>query len=178
VYFEQPVGVQSAALAKICPSVTVECGRAEEEASVTHAAEFVRAVLAMHHFPDHPVPDSDLDLMRTFAIIKVPPEASFSFDGVDADFCLRADLDRLNFSELDPGTVFGNLGRGGNRRLAVLPVEDCAAARPYFDYTHGEIRLSQYAIPAMLTTDPNAVRLDCLGYLMHRIHRDGRRIMK
>ncbi len=40
----------------------------------------------------------------------------------------------------------------------------------------GEIRLSQRAIPAMLTLDPNAVRLDCLGYLMHRIGRDGRRI--
>jgi hypothetical protein len=32
VYFEQPVGVQSAALAKICPAVTVECGRAERRA--------------------------------------------------------------------------------------------------------------------------------------------------
>jgi hypothetical protein len=28
----------------------------------------------------------------------------------------------------------------------------------------------------MLTVDPNAVRLDCLGYLMHRIDRNGRRI--
>jgi hypothetical protein len=28
----------------------------------------------------------------------------------------------------------------------------------------------------MLTLDPRAVRLDCLGYLMHRIGRDGRRI--
>ena len=28
VYFEEPVGVQSAALAPICPAVTVECGRA------------------------------------------------------------------------------------------------------------------------------------------------------
>ena len=28
----------------------------------------------------------------------------------------------------------------------------------------------------MMTLDPAAVRLDCLGYLMHRIGRDGRRI--
>ena len=55
--------------------------------------------------PDHRLPDSDLDLMRTYAIIRVPADASFSFDGTDADFCLRADLDRLNFSELDPGVL-------------------------------------------------------------------------
>ena len=176
VYFEQPVGVQSAALAPICPAVTVECGRAGEDASVGPAAEFVHAALAMQHFPGHRLPDSDLDLMRTFAIIKVPADASFSYDGTDADFRLRADLDRLNFSELDPGVVFGTLGGSGGRRFDIVAAEGERAAGGYFDYSGGEIRLSQRAIPAMLTLDPNAVRLDCLGYLMHRIGRDGRRI--
>jgi hypothetical protein len=58
----------------------------------------------------------------------------------------------------------------------MLPAVDGADASRYFDYADGDIRLSQRAIPAMLTLDPNAVRLDCLGYLMHRIGRDGRRI--
>jgi antibiotic biosynthesis monooxygenase (ABM) superfamily enzyme len=107
VYFEQPVGVQSAALAKICPAVTVECGRAGDEAGVTHVAELITSTLALARFPDHPVPDGDLDLMRIFAIVKVPPGADFSYDGADADFRLRSDLDRLNFSELDPGTLSG-----------------------------------------------------------------------
>lgn len=177
VYFEQPVGVQSGALAKICPAVTVECGRAGEESGVKHTAEYVHAALAMQRFPDHSVPDSDIDLMRTFAIVKVPPDATFSFDGADADFRLRADLDHLNFSELDPGTVFGTLGNGRGRRLSVLSAVNGGAAPAAFDYAGGDIRLSQRAIPAMLTLDPNAVRLDCLGYLMHRIGRDGRPIV-
>ncbi|MEJ2376187.1 MAG: M14 family metallopeptidase [Pseudolabrys sp.] len=176
VYFEQPVGVQSAALAPICPAVTVECGRAEEETSVEHAAEFVHAALALQHFPDHRLPDSDLDLMRTFATIKIPADASFSYDGTDADFRLRGDLDRLNFSELDAGVIFGRLGGGGGRRFDIVTAEGEEAADGYFDYSSGKIRLSQRAIPAMLTLDPNAVRLDCLGYLMHRIGRNGRRI--
>jgi uncharacterized protein len=174
VYFEQPVGVQSGALAKICPATTVECGRAGDEPSVKHAAEYVHATLTMQRFPDHPVPDGDLDLMRTFAIIKVPPDATFSYDGGDADFRLRSDLDRLNFSELDPGTAFGTLGNGRERRLQILPAVNGAIAPTYFDYAGGDILLSQRAIPAMLTLDPTAVRLDCLGYLMHRIGRDGR----
>jgi hypothetical protein len=176
VYFQQPKGVQSAALATICPAVAIECGRAGDAAGVAHAAEVVGAALAMKHFPDHRVPDGDLDLMRTVAIIKIPAGASFSYDGTDADFCLRADLDRLNFSELDRGTVFGTLGSGGRRRLDIITVDGDAAEVCYFEYVCGEIKLSQRAIPAMLTLDPNAVRLDCLGYLMHRIGRDGRRV--
>jgi hypothetical protein len=178
VYFEQPFGVQSAALAEICPSVTVECGRASDEAGVAHAAELIASTLALQGFPDHPVPDGDLDVMRTFAIVKVPPDAGFSYDGTDADFRLRHDLDRLNFSELDPGTVFGVLGNGCDRHLDVTLVSEGASKIPYFEYHGGHIRLAQRAIPAMLTLDPNAVRLDCLGYLMHRIRRDGLRVME
>ena len=37
----------------------------------------------------------------------------------------------------------------------------------------GEIRLVRPVIPAMATGDGNAVRLDCLCYLMHRIAMDG-----
>lgn len=176
VYFEQPVGVQSAALAPVCPAVTLECGRAGEQASVASVAEFIGAALAMQQFPKHRLPDSDLDLLRTFAIIRVPADASFSYDGTDADFCLRADLDRLNFSELDPGVVFGTLGGSGRRRLDIVAAEEEQPESGYFEYTGGEIRLSQRVIPAMLSLDPSAVRLDCLGYLMHRIGRDGRRI--
>ena len=176
VYFEQPVGVQSAAFATICPAVTLECGRAGEAANVVHVAEFIGAALAMQHFPDHHLPDRDLDLMQTFAIIRIPADASFSYDGTDADFRLRADLDRLNFSELDPGVVFGTLGGRGSHRFDIIAAESEQPEGGYFDYTGGEIRLSQRAIPAMLTLDPNAVRLDCLGYLMHRIGRDGRRM--
>jgi uncharacterized protein len=178
VYFEKPLGVQSGALAKLCPAVTIECGRAGEEASVEHAAELIEAALALQHFPDHPVPDGDLDLMRTFVIIKVPRDATFSYDGSDADFRFRADLDHLNFSVLEPGTVFGGIGNGGRRRLDILPANDLALADQYFDYAGGEIVLAQRAIPAMLTLDPNAARLDCVGYLMHRIGRDGRRIVE
>jgi hypothetical protein len=176
VYFTQPLGAQSAALAPICPAVTIECGRAGPASGVSHAAEFVSAGLALQHFPAHPVPGGDLDLMRTFAIIKVPPDASFSYDGSDCDFRFRDDLDRLNFSELEAGTSFGRLGGSAAKRLDLIPGAAGEATEPYFDYSRGEIRLSRSAIPAMLTLDPRAVRLDSLGYLMHRIGRDGRRL--
>lgn len=177
VHFTRPTGVQSAALTTICPAVTVECGRVGGAAGIEHAADFVWSALSMSQFPSHSVADADIDLLRTFAIARVPADASLSFDGSDADFRFRDDLDHLNFSELDPGTSFGRLGAGGGRRIDVLPGTDGLSAERYFDYTGGEIRLAQRAVPAMLTLEPEAIRLDCLGYLMHRIDRQGRRIV-
>lgn len=177
VFFTRPVGVQSAAMTKVCPAATVECGLPGSPASARHAAEFLDAALSLTHFPDHPVPDGDIDLLQTSVILRVPPDASFTYDDSDADFRFVPNLDRLNFSELAPGTRLGTLGACKNRRLIVVPGCDFnAEAESYIAYDDGDIVLARAAIPAMLTRDPRAVRLDCLGYLMHRIDRRGRRI--
>jgi hypothetical protein len=119
VYFERPVGVQSAALAQLCPAVVAECGRAGEPAGIEHAAQLIES-----------------------------------------------------------GVSFGVLGNGhGNDagpRLEVMPTHDLAPRDAYFSYDAGVIGLARPAVPAMLTLDQRAVRLDCLGYLMQRIGRDGR----
>jgi hypothetical protein len=174
VYYEKPLGVQSAALARLCPAIIIECGRAGEQPGIDHAAEVVEAAMALQEFPAHPVPDHDLDLLRTMAIVRVPAQSSLSFDeGRTADFQFRSDLDLLNFSELGPGARFGRLRRGATARLEVVPTHDAAARDGYFSYDDGEIRLARSAVPAMLTVSERAVRLDCLGYLMQRIGRDG-----
>jgi hypothetical protein len=173
VYYERPAGVQSAALARLCPAIVVECGRAGEPAGVEHAAQLVEAALALHEFPTHAVPEHDLDLLRTTAIVRVPDGSSLCFGEGQADFQFRPDLDHLNFSELAPGTPFGRIAAGAVHRLEVLPTHAAAARDGYFSYDGGEIRLGRPAIPAMLTVSERAVRLDCLGYLMQRIGRDG-----
>jgi hypothetical protein len=58
----------------------------------------------------------------------------------------------------------------------VLPGDGYDSADVYFDYRDGDIRLTQDAIPAMLTLDSSAIRQDCLCYLMHRIGVDGGRL--
>ncbi|NNE86100.1 MAG: peptidase M14, partial [Alphaproteobacteria bacterium] len=107
VFFEKPVGVQSAAMAQVCPAVTVECGNTGDPTATASAVEFIEACLALSHFPDHPPQAVDFDLLRTFAIVKVPRGVTFSFDGTEADIRFRDDIDHLNFSELAPGTTFG-----------------------------------------------------------------------
>jgi hypothetical protein len=173
VYYERPAGVQSAALARLCPAIVVECGRAGEPAGVEHATQLVEAALALQELPGRAVADHDLDLLRTMAIVRVPEDASMCFSEGKADFQFRPDLDHFNFSELRPGTRFGRLGGEGGARLEVVPTHSAAPRDGYFSYDGGEIRLQRAAIPAMLTVSERAVRLDCLGYLMQRIGRDG-----
>lgn len=176
VHFQRPLGTAAAAFASLCPSITVECGKAGAGSATQHAIELVEACLAISHLPDHPPALHDVDLLRTCAIVKTPVNASLSFVGEPADFMFRSDIDHLNFSELAPGVSFGRIG-DPCARLEILPGEgDGMQPESYFDYADGEIRLARPAIPAMLTRDPRAVRLDCLCYLMHRIDMDGARV--
>jgi succinylglutamate desuccinylase len=162
VHFQRPLGVQSAALAQLCPAVTIECGRIGGLAGITHAAEFIEAAISLSHFPEHPVPQGDREIMQTVATVKVPPAGSMSFDGSDADFRFRPDLDRLNFSDLPAGTIFGSLGNSTTQRLDVVPAGVLSLDEPFFCYEQGKITMARSAIPAMLTVDPLAVELDCL----------------
>ncbi len=177
VYFLRPLGVQSAAFARLCPAITLECGKSGTVEGTTHAAEAIEACLTLPHFPEHPVAGQDIDLMRTFAIVKIPDGAGLSFEGTPADFQFPPDVDRLNFSEVERGHVFATRGAGSNTRLKVLSAGDVhvdsAALAECFDYAGEEIRFARPVIPAMLTRDAASIRLDCLCYLMYRIGLDG-----
>jgi hypothetical protein len=175
VHFQRPLGVHAGAFARLCPAITVECGKAGAGAATAHAVELIEACLAMSQLPSHDLAPRDIDLLRTCAIVKAPVHASFSFDGSPADFRFRSDIDRLNFSELAAGESFGQID-GGDARLEVSPGDGLDAAGDYFDYRDGDIRLARDVIPAMLTQDPRAIRQDCLCYLMHRIGLDGERL--
>ena len=62
VYFLRPRGVQSLALAELCPAVTLECGKVGEASGVRHARDLVDAALHLAEIPDHPVAPQDIDL--------------------------------------------------------------------------------------------------------------------
>jgi hypothetical protein len=177
VYFERPLGVQSAAFAPICPSITIECGKSGESEGIAHAAETIEACLNLSDFPTHPVPHQDIDLMRTFAIVKLPEGTDLSFDGAPVDFRLPETVDRLNFSEVTPGQIFATRAPGTDVRFVVEPAGNVRTAQAELDhcfsYEGDEIHFARPVIPAMLTCDPAAVQIDCLCYLMFRIGMDG-----
>ena len=167
VYFIRPCGVQSLAMSKLCPAVTLECGKAGQAHGTEHAREYLEACLHLSQHPEHPVASQDIDLFHTVATVKVPPSVAFSFDGAVADIRFVADLEYLNFRELPAGTVFGEVA-DGDIPLDVRDERGEDVARRFFEVADGMLRTRCAVMPSMLTTDETVIRQDCLCYLMER----------
>lgn len=169
VYFRRPLGVQSAAFAKYCPAITVECGRPGDRGREARAAELVEAALALSHFPEHSVPKQDIDLYHTVAVVKVPRDVTFAFDGRDADIRFSAALEQMNFRDLASGTVLAEVSPSLAKALDVRGEDDRDLAELLLERDGATLRLKRGVTPSMLTLDERAVRQDCLCYFMERL---------
>lgn len=169
VYFIRPKGVQSAAFAKLCPAVTLECGRPGQQHGVAHAAEFIDSCLHLSELPKHRLPNQDVDLFHTVAQVKVDERVRFSFTDTDAELLLNGDLERLNFTEIAACASFGQVRNG------ILPViaqdeNGNDVTGEFFRLHDGLLQTTRPTMPSMLTLDERVIRQDCLCYLMERIH--------
>jgi hypothetical protein len=168
VYFVQPKGVQSIAMAELCPAVTLECGKVGERHGIDHAREYLDACLHLSSLPEHPVAPHDIDLFHTVAQVKVPEEVSFGFPPGQAEILLSPDLERYNFRELPRGTAFAQIRTERRPTLDVRDEDGRDVAERYFRLEDGEIRLATPIMPSMLTRNEAVIRQDCLCYLMER----------
>lgn len=170
VYFIKPDSVQSMAFAELCPSVTVECGRPGEKHGVEHAMEYIDACLHLSEFPAHEVAPHDIDLFHTVAVVKIPPHISVGLPGDSADICLPAELDHLNFCELQPGAVLATVSDEaiGAGFVATDEAGQDISER-YFSMEGSHILTRVPVMPSMLTLDKRIIKQDCLCYLMERI---------
>lgn len=169
VYFTRPKGVQSAALAELCPSVTLECGKPDQQHGIEHAFEFLNSCLNLSDFPEHPVYPQDIDLYHTVAQVKIPDTITFSFQETTSNLLLNKDLDHMNFNEMPAGTVWGIVD--GLKTLPILALDDNAQniSDRFFKIQDGELRITRKAMPSMLTLDEKIIKQDCLCYLMERL---------
>jgi hypothetical protein len=168
VYFVRPKGVQSIAMAGLCPAVTLECGKVGERHGTDHAREYLDACLHLSALPEHPVAPRDIDLFHTVAQVKVPEGLRFGFPPGDADILFSPELERFNFRELPAGTALGRITCTNGCRLDVRDEQGRDVAERYFHQQDGELRLKTAVMPSMLTCNEAVIRQDCLCYLMER----------
>ncbi len=168
VYFIRPRGVQSQAMARLCPAVTLECGKVGERHGVTHARDYIHACLHLAELPTQPVPGHDIDLFHTVAQVKILDHVSFAFPPGDADIVLSPELERLNFLELPRGTPLARVNRLDAVGLDCRDESGHDVTARYFAVDGGEIRLRLPMMPSMLSTNEAVIRQDCLCYLMER----------
>jgi hypothetical protein len=168
VYFIRPPGVQSQAMARLCPAVTLECGKVGEAHGVDHAREYLDACLRLAELPNHPVSAHDIDLFHTVAQVKVPPGLDFCFAPCEADLMLNPEIEHFNFRELSAGTALGSVAATSGAAVDCRDEYGRDVTARFFAVANGELRLRQSVMPSMLTSDTRVIRQDCLCYLMER----------
>lgn len=168
VFFTKPDGVQSKALAQLCPAVTLECGQPGQAFGIEHARDYLDACLKLHEIPEQPVAAHDVSVFHTVSIVRVPENVSFAFGSSDVQLQFVDDIDHFNFSEMPAGTHFG----WRHDDLSKLVCEDEQGndvSERYFRYRDGNIELATAVMPSMLTRDETVIRQDCFCYLMERM---------
>jgi succinylglutamate desuccinylase len=168
VHFTHPKGTQSAAFAKFCPAVTLECGRPGQEYGTEHAFEFLDSCLHLAEIPSHRIAKQDIDIYHTAAQVTIADDATFSFSEKAVDLLLDRDLDRMNFTDIPAGTV---LGKTHHSRLPVIAKNERGddVTSQFFSNDKQQLVITRPAMPSMLTLDERVIRQDCLCYLMERI---------
>lgn len=168
VYFRTPLGVQTGAMSKLCPSITCECGRVGDEVGVQRAIELIEACLHMLELPQHWPAKSDYNLLHSIATVKIDPEWTIAFDENDASADLRfaTDFDKWNFRSLPAGTELGKRRTGSQAQLSILNDRNQDITSSLIELRDNAFVLSRTVIPAMLTTKIPIVHADCLGYFM------------
>jgi hypothetical protein len=174
VYFTNPKGVQSEAFAKLCPAVTLECGKPGGMGGVEHAASFVDTVLHLSRLPNHPVANHDLDLFHTVAVVKVAENINLGVGDASAELNLKADIDYYNFRELAPGAQLAKVSSGSTLPLHAWDEVGNDIGADYFEIKGNTLVNRRTVMPAMLTRDVGIIRQDCLCYLMERLERKGK----
>lgn len=168
VYFTQPDSVQSMAFARLCPAITIECGRPGQPYGQQHARELLDACLHLSELPQRPLAEGDIDLFHTMAVAKMPAHLTLGFGDDDCDVNFVADIDHLNFRELPAGTALAKIK---HRQAVWVDVRDAHGAdvsQRYFHISDDELRTALPVMPAMLSKSAEAIRQDCLCYLMER----------
>lgn len=169
VYFTRPTGVQSNAFAKICPAVTLECGRPGQQHGVEHALDYLNTCLHLTEIHDQPVADRNIDVYHTVAQVKAREDIAFSFEAHDCELMLDKDLERMNFTEIAAGTLFGTVNDHGQMPVIARDENGNIVTDDFFQINNNELQLKRKSMPSMLTLDERVIRQDCLCYLMERI---------
>ena len=165
VYATFPYGTCSTVFSKWCPAVTLEAGVVEDASGVEHVSNYLHTCIASD---DWMRGGKSGALYHTVAVVKVEESCSIGLLGEDTDIELLPDVDRYNFNWLNPGTKLANVRNGHHSCIRIegdhpLPISD------YLNTEHGVLSTVKPIMPAMLTTDCEIIKMDCLCYLMERL---------
>ena len=168
VYFTHPKGTQSMAFSELCPAVTLECGRPNQQYGTDHAFEFLDSCLHLTDLPNYALAKHDVDIYHTVAQVTISEHVNFSFSHENAELYLDSDLEQMNFTDVSAGTVLGKI-KGGSLPVIARNDNGDDISTQFFDNQAGQLVLTRPVMPSMLTLNERVIRQDCFCYLMERM---------
>ncbi|MCP4913584.1 MAG: succinylglutamate desuccinylase [Oligoflexia bacterium] len=168
VYFTEPHEVQSMALARLCPSVTLEAGRSNETKGIAELVTKISSLLNLKelHLKKN---KKEINVYHTVARLRVDEDATINFKEIadkEVDLSFIKDLDELNFKIVKKDTFIGFINNHQKLWLESKPLENCFD--DYFEIIENKIYTKKEMIPAMLTQNIEVMKSDCLGYVMEK----------
>jgi hypothetical protein len=168
VFYLNPPTAQSIAFARLCPAITLECGRSGDAGGRDAAIHLVEWALRLQGFARQSPTQDQLRLFQTVGRVSVAADCTLSFAGEEAELCLAENFEEHNFSQLPAGSSFGQV-RGSRLPLRVLDEHEHDLTADFLEQQDGTIRLRRPVTPAMITSDIQAIRQDCLCYFMQPV---------
>lgn len=172
IHSDLELGAFTEAMDAKCPSVTVECGQAQDpEADETAWRGLVR-LLKLERLDPVVVTSEAMAIFTSPLRVELARGATLAFDAVphpEADLTLDPDIDCHNFEILAPGTRIGSVRPGAPWPIVVLDASGVQPAEVLFELDgRGGLFIREALIPIMMTTNPAAAASDCLFYAVRR----------
>lgn len=169
VYFIRPDSVLSLALAQVCPTTTIECGLPGDPQGIISGVKLIQTILSQ----DEKWREDQLQIdyvYYTYATLYIAPDSTISFQNPSSGnhhFCLINQFDELNFQELDPGFVLGQIN--DPERIKLIDQQGINIFEQTFSIIDDDWVVKSPFIPSMFTKNIDIAKSDCLGYVMAQI---------
>jgi len=177
IYFTTPVGIQSGAFAEFCPAVTVECGLSGASDGTEQTHTFLELLFNQYNLKTVPGILEHQRVYKIHATVKIKPEIGISFqqdNQNNVDFQLVNDLDVLNFCQIQAGEEFGKINKQLHSNhvmpFIVTDIDNNTITDQYFKLEGNKVCCKSAFVPSMITQNIQAIRQDCLCYIMQPIN--------
>lgn len=169
LFFTRPVGVLCMAFTPWCPAVTVECGPVGTEEGLQLLGNYLDYCLHLKALDNAVLDSAQTQIYRSVARVELVPAVSVQIGESGADLNLQAGIDGYNWRELAAGTLLGRVSGELGQVLRVSNPDGVEVAGHYLQQRGEDILTRRLLTPAMLTTDPDIIRQDCLCYFLERV---------
>lgn len=170
IYFTKPDGVQSKAFAKFCPAITIECGLSGTADGIEQTHTFLENLMYQNSLQNIPGIAEHQKIYRIFSNVRVDSNITIGLDkNTEAELIFEKDLDFMNFQTIPAGNVIGKTNGLKALPLSVIDTDERDITDEYFVLKNNQIITQKTIVPAMITQNIKAMKMDCLCYLMQPI---------